>query len=118
MIFKTLFPGLMSRDINSKPKVMSRAVYRQMELHSDGWFVDAEIMILARRMKLKIGELGTGFNCLADRRSFIKVSSIFEFLENLIRFRFMEYGYWLRRNKKGLSIHGHEQETLKHSRVR
>ena len=118
MIFKILFPGLMSRDINSKPKVMSRAVYRQMELHSDGWFVDAEIMILARRMKLKIGELGTGFNCLADRRSFIKVSSIFEFLENLIRFRFMEYGYWLRRKKKGLSVHGHEQETLKHSRVR
>jgi hypothetical protein len=27
MVFKILFPGLMSRDINSKPKVMSRAVY-------------------------------------------------------------------------------------------
>jgi hypothetical protein len=30
----------------------------------------------------------------------------------------MEYGYCLRRKKKVLSIHGHEQEALKHSRVR
>ena len=118
MVFKILFPGLMSRDINSKPKVMSRAVYRQMDLHSDGWFVDAEIMILARRMKLKIGELETGFSCLVNRPSFVKISSIFEFLENLVRFRFMEYGYCLRRKKKALSIHGHEQEALKHSNVR
>ena len=49
IIFKTLFPGLKSRDINSKPKIMTRKVYQQMNLHSDGWFVDAEIMILARR---------------------------------------------------------------------
>ena len=110
LIFKILFPGLMSRDINSKPKVMSRAVYRQMDLHSDGWFVDAEIMILARRMKLKIGELGTGFSCLVNRPSFVKISSIFEFLENLVRFRFMEYGYLFRRKKNVLSIHGHEQQ--------
>ncbi|SVA88289.1 uncharacterized protein METZ01_LOCUS141143, partial [marine metagenome] len=46
MIFKILFPGLVSRDINSKPKIMTREVYSQMSLHSNGWFVDAEIMIL------------------------------------------------------------------------
>ena len=82
MVFKFLFPGLMSRDINSKPKVMTREVYRQMDLRSDGWFVDAEIMILARRMRLIIGELGTGFSCLINRPSFIKIASIFEFLGN------------------------------------
>ena len=118
MMFKMLFPGLMSRDINSKPKIMTREVYSQMNLHSDGWFVDAEIMILARRMNLNIGELGTDFSCLINRQSFVKISSIFEFLENLVSFRFMEYGYWFRRKKNVLSIHGHEQETLKHSRVR
>ena len=117
-IFMILFPGFMSRDINSKPKVMTREVYHKMDLQSDGWFVDAEIMILARRMKLKIGELGTGFSCLIDRPSFVKISSIFEFLENLVRFRIVEYGYWFRRKKKALNIHNHEQEVLKHSRVR
>jgi len=117
-IFKILFPGLISRDINSKPKVMTREVYRQMDLHSDGWFVDAEIMILARRMKLEIGELGTVFNCLTNRSSFVKISSIFEFLANLVRFRIMEYGYWFRRKKNALKINNHKQKILKHSRAR
>ena len=118
IIFKILFPGLMSKDINSKPKVMTREIYRQMDLHSDGWFVDAEIMILARRMKLKIGELGTGFSCLVNRPSFVKVSSIFEFLGNLVRFRILEFGYCFRRKKSVLNIHNHEQEVFKHSRAR
>ena len=118
MIFKILFPGLMSRDINSKPKIITREVYRQMDLHSDGWFVDAEIMILARRMKLEIGELGTEFGCLINRPSFVKISSIFEFLGNLVRFRIMEYGYWFRRKKNVLNIHNQEQEVLKHSSAR
>ena len=113
MIFKILFPGLMSRDINSKPKVISRAVYRQMDLHSDGWFVDAEIMILARRMSLKIGELETGFSCLMNRTSFVKISSIFEFLVNLVFYRILEYGYWLKRKKDILDTHAQNPKTLK-----
>jgi glycosyltransferase involved in cell wall biosynthesis len=113
IIFKTLFPGLKSRDINSKPKIMTRKVYQQMNLHSDGWFVDAEIMILARRMNLKIGELETGFSCLMNRQSFVKISSIFEFLGNLIFYRISEYGYWLKRKKDVLDTHTHEPKTLK-----
>ena len=89
-----------------------------MSLHSDGWFVDAEIMILARRMNLNIGELGTDFSCLINRHSFVKISSIFEFLGNLARFRIMEYGYWFRRKKNVLNIHNHKQDVLKHSRAR
>jgi len=117
MIFKVLFPGLMSRDINSKPKIMTREVYSQMNLHSDGWFVDAEIMILARRMDLNIGELGTDFSSLIDRQSFVKISSIFEFLGNLALFRIMEYGFWFRRKKNVLDIHN-KQDIFKHSRAR
>jgi len=97
---------------------MTREVYSQMNLHSDGWFVDAEIMILARRMNLNIGELGTDFSCLINRQSFVKISSIFEFLGNLVRFRIMEYGYWFRRKKNALNIHNHKQDVLKHSRAR
>jgi len=112
-IFKILFPGLMSRDINSKPKIMTRAVYSQMNLSSDGWFVDAEIMILARRMKLNIGELETGFRCLINRVSFVKPSAIFEFLANLIQYRILEYGYWFKRKKEVLDARGHESKFLK-----
>ena len=72
MIFKTLFPGLMSRDIS----------------------------------------------CLINRPSFVRVSSIFEFLGNLVRFRIMEYGYWFKRNKSVLNTRVHEPEVFKHSSVR
>ena len=108
----------MSRDINSKPKIMTRAVYNRMNLSSDGWFVDAEIMILARRMKLNIGELETGFRCLINRLSFVKPSSIFEFLTNLIWYRILEYGYWFKRKKENLDIHDHESKGLKPSSSR
>ena len=118
IIFKILFPGLTSRDINSKPKIMKREVYNRMDLRSDGWFVDAEIMILARRMKLNIGELETGFRCLINRLSFVKPSSIFEFLANLVWYRILEYGYWFKRKKENLDIHDHESKGLKPSSSR
>ncbi len=89
-IFRTLFPSLRARDINAKPKILSRAAYEKMDLSSDGWFVDAEIMIEALRHSMKIGEIPTEFRRLDRRSSFVSVGAIFEFLTNLLRFRFRE----------------------------
>ncbi|MZH02081.1 MAG: glycosyltransferase family 2 protein [Nitrospinae bacterium] len=86
-IFNVLFPGLNCRDVNSKPKIMTREVYNRMCLSSNGWFIDAEIMILARKMKLKIGEIPTVFLPLNYRPSFVKLRSIWEFSVNLIWYR-------------------------------
>lgn len=96
IVFKALFPGLKNRDINSKPKTFTREVYTQMDLHSDGWFIDAEIMIQARRLKLKIGEIPTGFRNMDSRPSFVKPQAIFEFLGNLIWYRILEFRYWFK----------------------
>jgi len=90
-IFQLLFPGLNSRDINSKPKVMTRSAYEKMDLQSDGWFIDAEIMIQARRMKLKIGEVKTVFHSIDSRPSFVKPLSVLEFLANLVWYRILEF---------------------------
>ncbi len=97
VLFKVLFPGLNSRDINSKPKVMTRDVYAKMDLQSDGWFIDAEFMIKARRMRLKTGELETVFRSIDSRPSFVKPVSIIEFLANLVWYRTLEF---FRKNKK------------------
>ena len=86
-IFNILFPGLNCRDINSKPKIMTRDVYNRMCLNSNGWFIDAEIMIQARKMKLKIGEIPTVFLPLNYRPSFVKLRTICEFSVNLIWYR-------------------------------
>lgn len=91
VIFQVLFPGLNSRDINSKPKVMTRRAYANMELHSNGWFIDAEIMIQARRLRFKMDEVETVFHSIDSRPSFVKPLSILEFLTNLVWYRVLEF---------------------------
>ena len=90
-IFLLLFPGLKARDINSKPKILTREFLKKLNLDSDDWFIDAEIMIQARRLKARIGELPTQFHGLTGkRRSFVKLPAIFEFITNLIVYRIKE----------------------------
>jgi len=50
---------------------------------------------------------------LMNRPSFVKISSTFEFLGNLIYYRILEYGFWLKRKKNILETHTHEPKTLK-----
>lgn len=94
-LFKILFPGLNCRDMNSKPKTLKREAYEKMDLRSDDWFIDAEIMIQARRLKLKVGEVATIFRSIESRPSFVKPRAIFEFLGNLIWYRILEFRVWL-----------------------
>mgnify|MGYP001367054690 CR=1 FL=1 len=91
ILFRLLFPGVNARDINSKPKIMTREFYEKFSLESNGWFIDAEIMILARRLGIKIGETETVFHSMDTRPSFVKPLSILEFLANLLTFRVKEF---------------------------
>ena len=77
--------------MNSKPKIMTREFYEKISLESNGWFIDAEIMILARRLGIKIGETETVFHSMDARPSFVKPLSILEFLGNLLTFRIKEF---------------------------
>lgn len=89
MLFFLLFPSSRGlRDINSKPKIMTREAFQKMNLKSNDWFSDAEIMIEALRLRLSIGELGTVFFQNERRSSFIKLSAIWEFTSNLFIYRF------------------------------
>jgi glycosyltransferase involved in cell wall biosynthesis len=92
ILFSILFPGIGSKDANSKPKMISRKAYEQMDLHSDDWFIDAEIMINVRRLKINFLEFPVEFEELKGRASFVKFGAIFEFILNLIRYRFNESG--------------------------
>ena len=86
-LFKLLF-GFRVRDINSKPKIIRSDKYRLLQLKSDDWFADAEIIIRARELGLKIGETPVHFRANDTRGSFVKPSAIFEFTANLFRYRF------------------------------
>jgi len=91
LLFHLLFPGLQAHDMNAKPKIFSREAYEKMNLESDGWFIDAEIMIEARRHAMSIGEMPTEFRCLRNRASFVSYGAAFEFLWHLLRSRLREF---------------------------
>jgi len=88
LLFTLIYPGLHSKDVNSKPKILTRDVYSRLNLQSTDWFIDAEIMIAARDLKLKIKEVPITFSANASRKSFVKVSAIIEFVLNMVRFKF------------------------------
>jgi len=91
LLFAMLFPGLKCKDVNSKPKILSRDVFNNMELTSTGWFIDAEMMIQARRLKCRIKEFPITFYDIDARSSFVKFSAIFEFVMNLFQYRMKEF---------------------------
>lgn len=87
-IFHLMFrPGARIIDINSKPKVMTRAAFEKMHLISSDWFTDAEIMIEAIDLRLSVGEVSTVFLKNERRTSFVPPAAILEFLKNLVYYR-------------------------------
>ena len=91
ILFKLLFPGINAWDMNSKPKIITREFYEKLHLESNGWFIDAEIMIFVRRLRVKTGEIETVFLSMDTRPSFVKPLSILEFLGNLFWYRVKEF---------------------------
>lgn len=86
-LFSILFPGVDARDINSKPKLILKSHLKDLDLQSDDWFIDAEIMIKAKRLNLSVGEISIQYS-EGVRESFVKPTAILEFVKNLIKWRF------------------------------
>ena len=91
IIFNLMFPGYIVRDVNSKPKIFTRRFFEQLQLNSTDWFLDAEIIIQARRNRSRLGEVPTVFRASADRKSFVNVKAVFEFMKNLALARIREW---------------------------
>ena len=86
-----MFPNIKCKDANSKPKILTREAYKKLNLTSNDWFIDAEIMINVRRYKMKFEEFPIHFYNITTRTSFVKFGAIFEFLKNLLIFRIKEF---------------------------
>jgi len=97
IIFILLFPEIKAKDVNSKPKIIKKEFLHKMNLTSNDWFFDAEMMIQARILKLKIGLLPSKFYKRSYRNSFINFSTVFEFIKNLLHARFKKTFIFLQR---------------------
>src|SRR4051795_10642192 len=87
LAFTLLFGTRGIWDVNGKPKGLTRAAYEAMELESDDWFIDAEIVLSARRHRLTVAELPVVFNRNDERASFVRPTAILEFIRNMARQR-------------------------------
>ena len=87
LLFLVMFQTRSLWDINGKPKGLRRESYQRMRLLSEDWFVDAELVLAARRNGMRIGELPVNFRANEKRASFVKFEAVFEFLWNMLRYR-------------------------------
>lgn len=83
-----LFLGLGSIDVNGNPKLLPRELLQEMKLRSKDWFIDAEILIKAKRRRVKVLEVNVFGNMREGGVSAVRATTCFEFLRNLLRARF------------------------------
>jgi glycosyltransferase involved in cell wall biosynthesis len=99
MLVSLLF-GLPFYDINATPRIMRRGWVDRLELSSRDWFLDAEMLIKARFLKLKVKEIPIIFRRREGGSSNVNLTTIFEFIKNIAKFRLgKELIRWKRRTR-------------------
>jgi glycosyltransferase involved in cell wall biosynthesis len=87
VVFAILFGTWGLWDINGKPKGITREAYERLSLHSNDWFLDAELILAARRRGMRIVEIPVEFRESTSRPSFVRPGAILEFARHMIRYR-------------------------------
>lgn len=83
-----LWPGLGTLDVNGSPKLLRRESLQAMRLTSKQWFLDPELMIKARYLGLRILEVNVFARLRGTGLSHVRPSTCWEFLRELLRYRF------------------------------
>jgi len=68
ILIRTLF-GLKFRDINYSFKLLHHDALKKLDLKSDGWFIDGEILIELKRHNMKVVEIPIRYNLRKKGRS-------------------------------------------------
>jgi hypothetical protein len=88
ILFRLLFRTAPLWDVNGQPKGLTRATYERLDLRTDDWFTDAEIVLKARAAGLDIVEVPVRFLPRHTRASHVGLGTVWEFLVNMARWRF------------------------------
>lgn len=83
-LFKVFF-GLKSKDLNATPKIFTREFLDRSELESLDWFIDAEMVIKAERLKFTFREMGIEYLPRLKGKSSVRARHVFEFLGNMVK---------------------------------
>jgi glycosyltransferase involved in cell wall biosynthesis len=88
LLTTALFGDLGSMDLNANPKILPRPYIEAMGLRSTDWFLDAEVMIKAKRMGLPVYEMNIFALMRAEGVSHVRPATCWEFIRNLLYYRF------------------------------
>jgi len=87
VLFRLLFRTGPIWDINGQPKGLTREAYERLDLRTDDWFTDAEIVLKARAAGLEIVETPVRFLPRRERSPLVGPTTVWEFLANMARWR-------------------------------
>ena len=88
LFFRALWPRIQSLDVNGCPKILPRAAFEAMQLESRSWCIDPEILIKGHYMGLEVHEVNVFARKRSRGQSHVTKPVCFEFLRQLIAFRF------------------------------
>ena len=74
-------------DVNGSPKILKRESLNKVCPTSKDWFIDAEIMIKAKYLNLRISEVPVEFLHREKGRSHVRVTTLLEFARNMINYK-------------------------------
>lgn len=83
-----LFVGMPCLDVNGNPKIMPAKILSLLELSSQDWFLEAEVMLKARYLKLPVIEINVKGQPREAGHSHVRFKTILEFMRNMIAYRF------------------------------
>jgi glycosyltransferase involved in cell wall biosynthesis len=87
LLFRALFRTRGLWDVNGQPKGLTRAAHERLDLRTDDWFTDAEILLKAKPAGLEIVEVPVRFHAKRAPGSHVGPGTVWEFLVNMIRWR-------------------------------
>jgi glycosyltransferase involved in cell wall biosynthesis len=90
-LMRSLWPGLGTVDVNGAPKIAHRDVLARMQLQSQRWFIDAEFLVKARHMRVRVLELNAFARPRYRGHSKVQASTSLDFFRDLLRHRFTRH---------------------------
>ncbi len=79
--------NLDSKDVNGCPKIMKSKVYKNLNIKSKDWFIDAEIMIKCNKKGYKVIEIPISSDKRKIGESKVSLFTILEFIYNIILYK-------------------------------
>ena len=96
-IMMQLFFRIGTWDVNGTPKIFRRELLDKFDIKSREWFIDAEIMIKSKMLKLKIHEVPISFFPRTKGKTNINIFAIFQFLKNIYYYKtHRDLGFWVK----------------------